>query len=112
MLLVTLFFGDKDWLKWTPEQQILGQLRQTIQPLSEDIQCKLKCYGIESAAIDSTLVHGDVKLSESETQEMPRMYVVKNAPEWPSFRATFSSDSLEAHLVDVQVIPTKHCDCP
>lgn len=113
MLLVVFFFGDRNWLGWTPDQRILLLIRETKQDLSSQAECYLQCYGLTEADMDSILVHGDVLLGESNTKSMPRQYIIESHKDFkPRVKLTMTSSEKEAHLIVVKSEEDiKECPC-
>ena len=102
LLFVVFFFGDRNWLGWTPDQKILYHIRETKQALPDQVKCQLECYDFKSADIDSLFVHGDVLLSESNTKSMPRNYIIVSPKNFePQMRVEVSSGEFEAYVLDV-----------
>lgn len=80
-MVVVMFFGDHDWLGWTPKQRILFKIRETKQAHSIAAQCYLDCYKLSEANLDSLLVHGNVLLDESNTHSNPKKYIIQSPKE-------------------------------
>lgn len=111
--MVVFFFGDHDWLGWTPKQRILFKLRETKQPYSDVATCLLDCYSLSDADVDSILLHGKVLLNESNPQLVPRKYVVQSHEELDNnVKLTFTSSDSLAFLINVNSLnPDISCSC-
>lgn len=76
IMLVVVFFRDRDWGKWTPENMVLEQLKNYSTNPDSTIQCKITCLGIDPPDFAILYKDGDVRISESQPRADPRVYKI------------------------------------
>jgi len=71
LLIVYVFFRDRDLSGWTPQGRVLTAIDSSAISFSERALCQLNCYNFQQE--DWRLVHNvaSVNFSESSTQKKP-----------------------------------------
>jgi hypothetical protein len=71
LLLVFIFFGQRDWTSWTPEGRVLLAIDSSAQSYSERAICQLKCLELDSADFSAIQEVASVDFSESSPRNKP-----------------------------------------
>lgn len=71
LLLVFIFFGQRDWTSWTPEGRVLTAIDSSAQSFSERAICQLNCLNIDSTMVFSIQKEASVDFSESSPRKKP-----------------------------------------
>jgi hypothetical protein len=71
LLIVYVFFKDRDLSGWTPQGRVLTAIDSSTVSISERALCQLNCLGIEGEAWREVHASAEVNFSESNTQKKP-----------------------------------------
>ncbi|MAY84703.1 MAG: hypothetical protein CMP59_11265 [Flavobacteriales bacterium] len=71
LLLVFIFFGQRDWTSWTPEGRVMMAIDSSAQSYSERAICQLKCLEVDSSMLFSIQESASVDFSESSPRKKP-----------------------------------------
>jgi hypothetical protein len=71
LLMVYVFFGDRDLSSWTPEGRILTTIDSSAMVLSERAICQIKCLELSDSLIYQIQETAEVNFSESSTRKEP-----------------------------------------
>jgi len=71
LLLVFIFFGERDWTAWTPQGRVLLAIDSSAQSYSSRVRCQLQCLELDSVDLASIQDLATVDFSESSPQKKP-----------------------------------------
>lgn len=71
LLLVFIFFGQRDWTSWTPEGRVLTTIDSSAQSFSERAICQMECLELDSTDLINIQDLASVDFSESSPQKKP-----------------------------------------
>lgn len=71
LLIVYVFFKDRDLSGWTPQGRVLTAIDSSAVSISERALCQLHCLGIEGEDWREVHALAEVNFSESNTQKKP-----------------------------------------
>lgn len=71
LLMVYVFFGDRDLTAWTPEGRVLRTIDSSEMILSDRAKCQLTCLNLTDSSIYKIQDNAEVKFSESSTRKEP-----------------------------------------
>ncbi len=113
LILVVFFFGDRDWLGWTPNSKVLQRLRETKTEMTDYIVCRQNCIEISDDEILLMLDMGKVRFKESEVHEEEKMYIVEHETEKGIiFKAKFFALGEESRMDELWLLENdKECGC-
>ena len=78
MLLVLFMFPEHDWLGWTPNKQVMQQIRESRFEINDHGRCMLACTSSDIEAVQNLRSDGNVDFSRSNVRIEPKRYFVKN----------------------------------
>lgn len=79
LLLVYVFFGDRDFYSWTPEGRVLLAIDSSEVTISALAKCQLSCLQIDQDSLQRLMDNATVDFSESETSKKPcPIYKIKH----------------------------------
>lgn len=71
LLMVYIFFGDRDISSWTPEGRVLTTIDSSTMIISERAKCQMMCLELNDSAIYKIQDFASVNFSESSTRKKP-----------------------------------------
>lgn len=71
LLMVYVFFGDRDLSSWTPEGRVLIAIDSSTMIISERAKCQMKCLILSDSSIYKIQEEAEVNFSESSTRKEP-----------------------------------------
>jgi hypothetical protein len=71
LLMVYVFFGDRDLSSWTPEGRILTTIDSSAMVFSERAICQMNCLQLSDSTIYKIQESAEVNFSESSTRREP-----------------------------------------
>lgn len=114
VILVFFFFGNRsESIKgWLPNERVMKRLRETKLQLADSVQCRLKCFNLDSMSVKNLFEEGNVRFRRSETKQEPKIYRVDFEQHNPPVQLTFSCDDSTSTVIDVMAVGAKvHCLC-
>jgi hypothetical protein len=115
IMLVVVFFRDRDWGKWTPENMVLQQLKNYQTDLDSTVQCRISCLGLAPPDFDKLYKDGDVRISESQPRADPRVYKIYSTTRDEREFYVIANIHLEpdwAKIIEVGMVENEPtCDC-
>ncbi|KAA3651886.1 MAG: hypothetical protein DWP98_02115 [Bacteroidetes bacterium] len=79
LLMVYIFFGDRDLTTWTPEGRVLIAIDSSTHIISDLAKCQMQCLVLSDSSIYKIQEVADVIFSESSTQKKPcPIYKIKS----------------------------------
>lgn len=88
LLVVYIFFKDRDLSGWTPQGRVLTAIDSSAVTLSERALCQLQCLEVEAANWRSIYREAKVNFNESNTKKKPcPIYHIKSY--WKGEKYTF-----------------------
>lgn len=71
LLMVYIFFGDRDISSWTPEGRVLTTIDSSTMIISERAKCQMMCLELNDSVIYKIQDAASVNFSESSTRKKP-----------------------------------------
>jgi hypothetical protein len=93
LLVCVVLFGQRG-CDWTPSNRVLKQIATSEILITDSVRCILVENKIEEDEIFKTLNGGSVIFSESETQKIPKFYVLENPAETFKIRFVVRNDTV------------------
>ena len=115
LILVAIFFNDRDWGGWTPNAQVLEKAMTGYQEPSEKIRCQMICMDVDVSKLKALMEDGDVEFDQSKVDGYPKIYYIEHVDSEGNELYTkwkfeeISLTKLDATLIEIG--PLKDCDC-
>lgn len=110
LLMVWGMFGNRNWLKWTPNNRVLERLRHSDFTINAQARCGMECLNLHDGAIRRILSNGDVDFSESDTKQTPMIYRIADRTD-DALQMTIEIADSSATLTYV-IREGRTCSCP
>lgn len=108
VLMVYFMFPDRDWLSWSPGNQIMGRLRSGKVEISEKGFCRMQCAQLDTAAFRQARIHGNIDFSHSDAQSNPKRYHLQHGD---AYYEVLSTDSLFTVIDAGKANARLNCPC-
>lgn len=112
LVLVYVFFGDRDFYSWTPEGRVLLAIDSSQSSLSNLAICQLACLEINEDSLQRLMDDATVDFSESETQKDPcPVYTIKHISNKGVLNLKWEVCESEQKVNLLMIKSTQNCDC-
>jgi len=113
LLIVYVFFNDRDLSGWTPQGRVLTAIDSSDVTISTRAMCQFKCYNISSENWRELQVETSVNFSESNVQKKPcPVYQLNSTYKGEQFQLIWEvcEDAEKVELLSI-VKKGKGCSC-
>ena len=104
-----IMFNDRGCGSWLPKEQIRKDIAVRGIVPSEDVACKLDCYGLTVSDLADLARLGDVNFSESEPRATPRKYKIEG--ESNILSAIYVLTDSSSTVIDISFADIRNCNC-
>lgn len=113
LLLVYIFFGDRDFSFWTPEGRVLTAIDSSDLTISSKVLCQLECLQLADEDWRNLLNNASVDFSKSATRKKPcPEYQLVSLTEKDSYQMLWQVCEYDEIVTFLNIERTgKACDC-
>lgn len=112
LVLVYVFFGDRDFYSWTPEGRVLLAIDSSEVSISKIAECQLACLKIDSDSLQRLMDESTVDFSESETDKKPcPVYKIKHISDIGVLNLMWEVCESKERVKLLSLNSLKDCDC-